>query len=324
MLRYELLVLINLVGVFNSHMADKMKYIILPHFNPHVKVTGIYTRKADGRKIVCEMNSLTKKNPMKTFARYLAEQHLEEYLPREIEVDHKDRNKLNDNICNLQIIHHDLHAKLDQKHKINNELKFLDKSLFATEIKINQRFQNKLNLSFLFPTFARIKKEKVKKQFVRLPYFDNNFYALSPFLDKSSGRYCTNIINKTTKVKRHVTFARYLMENKVKRILNPNETVDHIDQNKLNDDINNLQILSLSEHVSLDVKRVKLVNVLCVGGCNSLLQRKHADIKSAAKKGRAGPFCNLCRKKYQKDILSGKKKLSIQTVPKAIYYTNKS
>jgi len=41
---------------------------------------------------------------------------------------------------------------------------------------------------------------------------------------------------------------RYLMEIKIGRKLNKKEIVHHIDENKLNNDISNLQIVSISEH----------------------------------------------------------------------------
>lgn len=47
-----------------------------------------------------------------------------------------------------------------------------------------------------------------------------------------------------------IAYARYLMSVKLGRILNDDETVDHIDNNKLNDDINNLQILSREDNIA--------------------------------------------------------------------------
>jgi HNH endonuclease len=44
---------------------------------------------------------------------------------------------------------------------------------------------------------------------------------------------------------------RLIMENKIGRYLLPGEEVHHIDGNTLNNDINNLQLLSKSEHARL-------------------------------------------------------------------------
>lgn len=60
---------------------------------------------------------------------------------------------------------------------------------------------------------------------------------------KKEGRYMMNIIrpngSRTT-----TAFARYLMSVEMGRLLLPNEHVDHIDEIKTNDFIDNLQILS--------------------------------------------------------------------------------
>lgn len=44
-------------------------------------------------------------------------------------------------------------------------------------------------------------------------------------------------------------YARYLLAVKLGRFLTQTETVDHIDGDKTNDDINNLQILSRKENI---------------------------------------------------------------------------
>lgn len=51
------------------------------------------------------------------------------------------------------------------------------------------------------------------------------------------------------KEQKTISYARYLMSVKLGRELRPDETVDHIDNNKLNDDINNLQILTWKENI---------------------------------------------------------------------------
>lgn len=48
--------------------------------------------------------------------------------------------------------------------------------------------------------------------------------------------------------KTSTSYARYLMATHLQRYLKEEEHVDHIDNNKLNDDVVNLQILSLSDN----------------------------------------------------------------------------
>ncbi len=49
-------------------------------------------------------------------------------------------------------------------------------------------------------------------------------------------------------------YHRWLMEQKIGRRLNSNETVHHIDFNKLNNDVNNLLLCTISEHMSIHAK----------------------------------------------------------------------
>lgn len=81
------------------------------------------------------------------------------------------------------------------------------------------------------------------------PYDD--YYLYKIFHKKEQRNYVVLIPkNKNDNLKRKtISFARYLLSTKLKRFLKPNEEVDHIDNNKLNDDINNLQILSKSENI---------------------------------------------------------------------------
>ena len=60
-------------------------------------------------------------------------------------------------------------------------------------------------------------------------------------------------------------YARYLLSVKLGRFLTKNETVDHIDGDKANDNIDNLQILSRSENTRKSQKKpdFKLVCPIC-------------------------------------------------------------
>lgn len=67
-----------------------------------------------------------------------------------------------------------------------------------------------------------------------------------------------------------ISYARYLMTVKLNRILEPYEHVDHIDNDKLNDVIDNLQIISVQEnnikrvkHLKLETQPVTLVCPVC-------------------------------------------------------------
>lgn len=61
-----------------------------------------------------------------------------------------------------------------------------------------------------------------------------------------------------------ISYARYLVSVKEKRFLNEDEHVDHIDNNKTNDDIQNLQILTPLENHNKTFKTGEtLIDFIC-------------------------------------------------------------
>ena len=68
---------------------------------------SIYIRKKDGRKMYYDTNTKT----LYPYARYLMEQHLGRKLTNEEEVHHKDHNKMNDVIENLEVKNKTAHRR---------------------------------------------------------------------------------------------------------------------------------------------------------------------------------------------------------------------
>ena len=66
------------------------------------------------------------------------------------------------------------------------------------------------------------------------------------------------------RLKKTISYPKAVMEVYLKRRLRDNETVDHKDKNVLNNDISNLHILDIIEHLKLDAKRVKPVTRNCI------------------------------------------------------------
>lgn len=62
-----------------------------------------------------------------------------------------------------------------------------------------------------------------------------------------------------------MTYARYLMCLKEGRWLEEHEHVDHVDDNKHNDVIENLQILTLAENNKKSAKGRAMVTLICPG-----------------------------------------------------------
>ena len=133
----------------------------------------------------------------------------------------------------------------------------------------------------------------MKRIIAEYPY--NEYYLYIVFHKKEGRRYANLIpIDKTSGLKRKtMSYARYLMSVKEQRILNKNEHVDHKDNNKLHDDINNLQILSLKENnVKESKRRGKKIVVLKCPCCNIEFERK----KRQTHLQKGGQYTGCCRK----------------------------
>ncbi len=116
----------------------------------------------------------------------------------------------------------------------------------------------------------------------------------------------------TDGTRKTLLYSRYLIEQKLGRSLKTEEQVDHIDGDKTNDSIENLQILDIKEHSRLDTRHVKKIEITCVR-CGSKKLRAARDVDHNAKMGKAGPFCKPCAGKYGKEIQMGlAEKLPVQ------------
>ncbi len=140
--------------------------------------------------------------------------------------------------------------------------------------------------------------------------------------DGEKGRKIIQIIFPDSKSKTPA-FARYLMEIKINRYLEDYEQVDHIDKNFLNDDEENLQILKIGEHQSLDILRISDVSVNCVY-CGKEFSIKGNKIKDRNRKS-SGPFCSReCGGRYGAEKQNGRiEKLENIKVERS-YYSNKN
>lgn len=130
-----------------------------------------------------------------------------------------------------------------------------------------------------------------------------------PYVYKSTGRKHVVLAYGNSKISK--PYSRYLMEVHIGRILDGRkETVDHVDGDKTNDVIENLQILSLSENVKKawedgtyndqKVSKIQLTCPLC--SKNFLLTNGAYNWKK--KKYNSGPYCS---KSCSNTITSSKK-----------------
>jgi hypothetical protein len=87
--------------------------------------------------------------------------------------------------------------------------------------------------------------------------FNITFYSLSTYFSYIS--ICYNNKNNRSSV----SYARYQLAVKIQRYLTNNEFADHIDNDKTNDDINNLQILTRKENNLKSSKGVTWIDMIC-------------------------------------------------------------
>lgn len=126
------------------------------------------------------------------------------------------------------------------------------------------------------------------------PYDDYYLYVI---YHKGEGRRyaCLVSIKEGKKKRKTISYARYLMSVKEGRILNPNEHVDHKDNNKMNDSIDNLQILTLSENNKKEGKRhgKAMVELKCPN-CGVIFSRRKGNTHLV--NSRKAAYTSCCKK----------------------------
>ena len=110
-------------------------------------------------------------------------------------------------------------------------------------------------------------------------------------------------------VRKTISYPKYLMEVHLDRYLEPNETVDHIDGNFLNNNLSNLQILDRKIHAYNDAIRNKDIIVKCTYcGKEFKIEGKNIRNRNRADRHQSGYFCSKeCTGKYGKQIQLGLK-----------------
>lgn len=111
--------------------------------------------------------------------------------------------------------------------------------------------------------------------------------------NKESRRVVTLVRYDNSKTS--TSYARYLMTCHLKRFLDVDEHVDHIDNDKMNDVIDNLQILSprdnnLKKNVALGITLKKEITLTCPV-CESTFTRPARNIEFKLKRGKS-PCCS--------------------------------
>lgn len=140
-------------------------------------------------------------------------------------------------------------------------------------------------------------QSKIKAEY---PYDDYYIYIVN---NKNEGRrYAVLYPIDSKKCKRTtISYARYLMSIKEGRILDSNEEVDHIDEDRINDSIDNLQILNGTEnkkkYAKMNCKKT-MVELRCPNCGTVFVRSKHQTYLS-----KGGTF-SCCSKKCVYEFLS--------------------
>jgi hypothetical protein len=89
-----------------------------------------------------------------------------------------------------------------------------------------------------------------------------------------------------------LSYPKYLMEQHLGRKLLSHETVDHIDGNPLNNDLSNLQILSLADNIRKSHPVATYIELKCKC-CGKQFKRREAVHKRNTEVRKVdGPFCS--------------------------------
>jgi hypothetical protein len=110
---------------------------------------------------------------------------------------------------------------------------------------------------------------------------------------KENRNYAVLMNKNNSKDRTTLAYARYLMCVKEERILEKDETVDHIDDDKTNDNIYNLQILSRKDnHKKYTDKLLAKYVVLECPNCKKIFEKRANDANVL----NGGVFTSCCRR----------------------------
>lgn len=141
----------------------------------------------------------------------------------------------------------------------------------------------------------------MKRKIAEEPFED--YYLYGPYFHQKQGRYYVNLIPIDNELDRtSMSLSRYKMSVYLKRILNIDEEVDHIDEVKSNDDIDNLQILTPEENHLKTHGAINFTDITCAE-CGTIFQVKPKILRDRAKRRKHPPCCSRsCAAKYQRTI----------------------
>jgi hypothetical protein len=123
------------------------------------------------------------------------------------------------------------------------------------------------------------------------PYDEYNLYIV--YHKKEKRNYAQLVLRSDKSIRTTISYARYLMSVKEKRILEKREHVDHINEIKTDDTIENLQILTNSENSKKYRKIKKITRTIFILECPCCLRLFKRDLSHVtAGKNNKLAFCS--------------------------------
>jgi len=152
--------------------------------------------------------------------------------------------------------------------------------------------------------------------------YADNFRVWGPY-SKSNGRQIVVVIDQNGN-RRTVSYPKWLLECHLGKPLG-DLTVDHLDFDFTNNDINNLRVIDRATHSADDSRRVRLIKLKCAW-CKKEFERSPRLLRDKSKKGKRGGFCSRsCAAKYSRALQLGKiDKLPVQPYVESEYYRRKN
>lgn len=134
------------------------------------------------------------------------------------------------------------------------------------------------------------------------PYWGCTRYG--PYLGKQENSREFYVLIFPNKQRKSITVSRYMWETQHKQHLPTHISIDHINRNKNDNRIGNLQPLLLPKHAHLDAQFLKPYDTFC-GYCGAPVQLKGIQLHNfianskRASSTRTGPFCGRsCASKF--------------------------
>lgn len=135
----------------------------------------------------------------------------------------------------------------------------------------------------------------------RAPAPFDGYIVYGPVFHKGEGRRFVFLVKEGNKSDRTtLAYARYLMCIELGRVLNREEEVDHKDNNKLNDVLTNLQLLTRPQNIKKSAKPLTMVKLVC-DFCGTSFERRLG--QDAATKKYKHTFCKMeCKYSFYKGL----------------------